>query len=104
MSKESGISYTSLLEWYLDMEILKEDHKKTPTPTPTPVSIISSVRDICQRCKKNPVEIQSSTKRPVSSKSVNFGLCGQCRRKNASKLKQQKEVQNGTDILGGEAV
>ena len=109
ISKESGIPFNTLKRWYYDKEEDKLNRIRNGT-VPELVDkadecevspILPTERPMCTRCKNNPVEIVSSTKRPLPESSKYYGLCNQCRKRAKiinDAIKLANEENNGNWI------
>jgi len=90
LSKESGIPYETLKRWYYEKEedkktrlnSVKNDTVSEPAENSEKNENPTDITDlICIMCKKNQVEILTSTGKPVGRNSKYFGLCSECRKK-----------------------
>lgn len=90
LSQESGVPFKTLKRWYYDKEKEGDEKlnslKNEPTPELTENKDNTSCTSciplpICIKCKKNPVELDSTSRKPKTKQSKYYGLCGYCRQK-----------------------
>ena len=91
LSQESGIPFKTLERWYYEKEKSKEKllsslknegiTEQTENKEDNENSTPCTLRPICIKCKKNPVELDNKSGKSKSPKNKYYGLCQNCRKK-----------------------
>lgn len=101
LSEESGIPQKTLWHWWNEEEKKKQENLKNQINRESGITIENNKENnilngecgeidqqplppqVCNRCNKNNVNIDSNTKKPYSEKSKYYGLCKSCLNKQS---------------------
>jgi len=104
LSKESGIPRKTLSTWWYkaqEEKLLKTKQKEATDSNnkekEAPITLPPAVLPMCKQCGKKKVYTDAGN--PLGPNSKYHGLCATCRRDNFVKIKQNKDVTTGPNVV-----